>query len=176
MSAPIQKICFIGGSPRSSGDVQTGEVQFVRGGGRAVSIFSGALFSGTVITTPPGSVPVNNAGDILLYSGGGRLNNLLQHVQMASGLAVTFYDAAVAVSGGPIPASGHKLIGIIPPTYPGGAAFSGILPVMYTGTPVNVDMPFQSGLCAHMASGSPGFTASFTPESNILNNGSVVGA
>lgn len=149
MSIPVKNPTFLAGTPRSSGDVQTGELQHVRGGGRAVTFMSG--------------LPL---GDSMIFSGAGRLNSILQHTQMASGLAVVLYDGALATSGGPFGLSGHKVIGIVPPTWAGGVQGSGSTTV-FTGQPVNVDMPFQSGLLVNLRSGQPGFTVSFTPEVDL---------
>jgi len=154
---------YIAGTPRSSGDVQTGEIQFIRGGGRAGTVYSGAAAVAAVCGGP--YAPAVAGGEVQFWSGAGRLNALLQHIALTSGLGVTFYDAAVITSGGPFAASGHKIIGIIPPTWPGGS-YSGTGLNIWNGAVVNVDMPFQSGLCAHTASGCPGFTVSWTPEVN----------
>ena len=150
MSQPIKKPCFIDGTPRSSGDVQTGEIQHVRGGGRAFTNFSG---------TAAGN-------DVLIYSGAGRLNSILQHTQMQSGQTVYFYDSAIATSGGPFAASGHKIVGILPATWSQGAPGSGAIN-QQTGQPLNVDFPFQSGLVAATRSGTPGFSVSYTVENSI---------
>lgn len=164
MSVPINKPCFITGTPRSSGDVFDGGILFVRGGGRAASQSSGHQ---------PGN-PGSGGGELLICSGAGRLLNILQHAQLASGLPVFFYDAAVATSGGPFYTSGHKIIGLVPPTWPGGAlgvASSGTF-VPFNGAVLTVDMPFQSGLCVNLRSGQPGWTISYTVEvdANFPNN------
>ncbi len=147
MSTPVSRPCYIGGTIQSSGDVSTAEVRFTYGGGRAYTQWSGSAAD----------------NDLLIFSGAGRLNSLLQITQLVSGQAVVFYDSAIATSGGPFAASGHKIVGIIPSTFPGGA-WSGNLIVPWTGTPVVVAMPFQSGLCVATRSGTPGFTASYTTE------------
>src|ERR1700738_1449942 len=131
------------GAVLSSGSVNTGEISFIRGGGQAACIFSGAASGAAAGGVGQGMVP--GGADLLFVSGAGRLNSVLQHTQMLSGLPIIFYDSAVPTSGGPFPLSGHKILGVIPPTWAGGVAGSGS-PVGFTGTPLTVDMPFQSGL------------------------------
>lgn len=98
--------------------------------------------------------------DQLIYSGQGRLDSVLPHVQ-TSGVQVVFYDAAVATSGGPFAASGHNILGVLPANTwaggPGGGVF-GAGPV-----PATFNTPFFSGLCVATKSGQPGFTATYTP-------------
>jgi len=102
-------------------------------------------------------------GDVLILSGAGRLNRVLPHVQMQSGLAVYFYDSGTATSGGPFPLSGHPVVGVIPPTWTP-AMQSGAFIVPLTGEALDIDLPFSSGLCVAMKSGQPGFTVGYTPE------------
>lgn len=161
MAAPIRDPGFMAGTPRSSGDVQTGEVMVTRGGGRVVS--ASGMFSG------------NPDGIVSLYSGqAGRLNSVYLHqtpgnIWSQSGIAVTFFDAGnVPLSGGPFPISGHKLIAVL------NAATGNSGQITTTGK-FEVDMPFQSGLWARAASGAPGFSVSITPECNILDGGGVTG-
>lgn len=165
MSIPVSKPCFIAGTPRSSGDVQTGEVTWTRGGGRTACVWSGSLLTNAALTGAPGAV--QSGGHILLFSGAGRLNTILPHALLTSGQAVTFYDAgSVALSG--ISVSGQRFIGIIPQTMRAPlVALSGnqALTVAWQDR-IEVDMPFSSGLCVAAASGAPGFTCSFTPEVN----------
>lgn len=149
MSIPVVNPHIIAGSPRSSGDIQTGEIPWTRGGGRVVSV------SGTFSGNPDGSVG--------LASGiAGRLANVVLHNTPGnpwsqSGIVVQFYDAALPVSGAPLQASGHKLLAVLN----GPVGHSGQL--SQTGK-FEIDMPFQSGLFARAASGAPGFTVSITPE------------
>lgn len=108
-------------------------------------------------------------GDYLLQSGYGRLDYLLQHQNLQSGQGVIFYDGSPATSGGPFALSGHKIVGLIPPTWsvPAGVTVaSGQTNFVraFDGAPIQVSMPFQSGLCVAIKSGQPGFTASWTPE------------
>jgi hypothetical protein len=155
MSIPIKSPHFFAGTPRSSGDVFTGEVAMTRGGGQIVC--RSGMYSG------------NPDGGIILVSGtGGRLCSVVLHgspgnIWAQSGIPVAFYDSApVFISGGPIPASGHRLIGLVN------------TPVGHSGQIAGMgqsalDMPFSSGLIARAASGAPGFTISFIPEVNPTN-------
>ena len=169
MSTPVRDPNFIGGTPRSSGDVQTGELPYTFGGGRCASIYSGnAVLSGALVAAYGAA---GTGYDVVLYSGPGRLKTIQPHVQI-SGVAIAFYDAAAVASGGPFAASGVKILGTIPANtwaLPGGVFATG--PAVY-----QFDMPFQSGLAVALKSGQPGFTVSWTPECSILDNGSIVGA
>lgn len=171
MSQPFVKPgpLFLSQSPRSSGDVFTGELLQVRGGGRAAAIWSGAL-NPNLTACPSGAVA--SGAHVCLYAGAGRLNSLMLHTQMVSGAPAFFYDAgAITLSGTSV--SGQKIIGVIPTTFaagnPAGALVSGASIAMNTaapwnGQPLNVDMPFNSGLCVSCPSGTPGFTVSYTCE------------
>lgn len=164
MSVPRTKPTFIAGTPRSSGDVQTGEIPITRGGGRTASFPSGLV-----------------TADTMIYSGGGRLASVLITNQGAtSGSQLIFYDAAVSTSGGPYTTSGHKVVGVTPNGFQGLPA-SGFNPLVLAGSVLVFDMPFQSGLAVGglggvVRSGSPGFTVSYTPESNADQGGPSVGA
>lgn len=164
MSVPRTKPTFIAGTPRSSGDVQTGQFQTTPGGGRAFSLLSGLILS-----------------DTMIYSGAGRLDQIvIINSAPTSGSQLLFYDAAAVSSGGPYAASGHKVIGTIPtPFLP--SPTSGINPFAQAGAVINVGMPFQSGLAvggpgAGVRSGSCGFSLSFTPEANQDQGGPFLGA
>lgn len=149
MSTPKTKPCFVAGTPRNSGDVQTGEIATTQGGGRVYTSFSGLV-----------------GGDALIYTGAGRLNQILVTANLTSGKTVVFYDSAVATSGGPFSASGHKVVGVIGPVWHPGA--SGVInPYSQPGGALGAGLPFQSGLCAGcIASGTPSFSVSYTPEVN----------
>ena len=155
MSTPINKPAFAAGVNTSSGSVQTGQLTFVLGGGRSFSQFSGALLSNSVLS---------GGGEILIYSGPGRLDSCVMHTQMISGQSAVIYDAAVATSGGPFPLSGHKILFVTPPTWAGGVASTSGSALTYNPAPAPISMPFQSGLCCNIRSGVPGFTLSYTPE------------
>lgn len=168
MSTPFRTPTFLAGTPRSSGDVQTGEVIWTQGGGRAASIYSGAVAPN--LTAAPGSVATGP--DVLFYSGGGRLKDVLLHTTQLSnsGVPIFFYDAGVTSSGGPFNSSGHKVIAVV--NAPTGAGVSGSLT---SAGMVSFDIPFQSGLCAATKSGQVGFTVTWIPESTGLDRGGVVG-
>ncbi len=146
----------------ASGGPNTGEVKYIRAGD-----FCGAIWSGAVVPvltgTPTGAVTSGN--HVLFVAGAGRLNTILPHVQMASGLPVYFYDAsALALSG--VSVSGQRIIGVLPGTWLGGTYSGTGLNVgsPFNGEPIRPEMPFASGLCAAVPSGCPGFTASWTVE------------
>lgn len=167
MSIPVTKPCQIQYSPRSSGDIQTGEIQHVRGGGRLASIYSGIL-AGASLASAPGAVALGPG--VYFYSGAGRLNTVTTMVGLTSGVGINFFDSATVASG-MVNASGHKFLWRLPAIgeFPGNTTNSGAL------TPVavyNVDAPFQSGLAVGAWSGCPGFSVSWTPEvnSNWPNN------
>jgi hypothetical protein len=98
--------------------------------------------------------------DILIASGAGRLDAaffLDSALVSLSGQPVTFYDGA-PVSGGPLAASSHKVLGVLAPqadTGTSGAALRG-------GKIVNFGFVFSSGLVHSTRSGQPGFSVSFT--------------
>lgn len=170
MSIPSRSPLRMAGAALYSGGVNTGEMMTARGGVVAGSLFSGALFSGT--TQPAasvGAVQLSNAGEMLLFSGPGRLNSIVLHasVFVLSGPGTVFYDNGTLTSGGPFAASGHKILANTnaPAAYALlGAAASGYLSP--AGAVIAVDMPFASGLALNTKSGAPGFTVSWTPEVN----------
>lgn len=168
LNPPVVNPCFLSYNPRCSGDLKTGEIQHVRGGGRCASLYSGALFSGT--TQPAAGtnlVQLSNAGEMLFWSGAGRLNSVTVLAMMQSGQAVVFYDSAVLTSGGPFAASGHKILGRIPQTLEPASSFlgaSGTFTSFLTSQPFYFDCPFTSGLCMNTRSGAPGITIQWTPE------------
>ncbi len=159
MSVPRSKPAFIAGTPRSSGDVQTGEVAYTRGGGRVFTAYSGL------------------AGDTVIYSGAGRLASILVIGSApSSGGQVALCDTAAITSGFPV--AGQKVIGLIPTPLMVPVTQSGTSnPFSQAGSLVQVDMPFQSGLAAiGYRSGGPGFSVSFTPEANLDQGGPFTGA
>ncbi len=166
MSTPVRKPAALAGTPRSSGDVQTGEFLLTRGGGRAATVNSGGL-----AFNAPGAAKIGD--QMIFYSGGGRLNTILPLLAQ-SGSAVTFYDAGTVLASGAVPASGYRVLY----TIPGNTAL--MFPGLINGgpLPIAVDVPFSSGLCATgiIASGMCPFTITYTPESNILDGGAVIGA
>lgn len=144
MSQPTAKPCFIAGTPVSSGNVQTGEINTTTGGARSKSYLSGI------------------GVDTLIVSGAGRLNNVVVLTQITSGHMVSFFDESVATSGAIV--AGANCIYQIPP--PWNVAGSGLVnPAGLAGSVTNVGMPFSSGLVvAPVGSGTCGFAFSWTPE------------
>lgn len=165
MSSPVKKPCFVAGTVRSSGDVQTGEVSVTRGGQRTACVWSGNILTTAALTAAPGAI--QSGGNVLFYSGAGRLNTVMPHAYLTSGQPVFFYDAGTPTVSG-VSVSGCKLIGIIPAPYQGPlAAASGNLQTTFAWPQkIEMDMPFFSGLCASAPSGAPGFTLSYTAEVN----------
>jgi len=135
------------------------------GGFRHASFYSGAVVP-NLTSCPAGAFAVGS--DVMLQSGPGRLDIVLANSAVQSGLGVTFYDAAAPVSGGPIPASGHRICGVIPPVNNSVAAFVGSgypdPAALQPGIPIQVSLIFTSGLCVNLRSGQPGFTANWTSE------------
>lgn len=158
MSAPINKPCWISQTPRASGDVGTGQLLVTTGGGRTACVWSGSLLTNAALTGAPGAV--QSGGHVLLYSGAGRLDSVVPHqnVLTMSGVAITFYDAgAITISG--VSYSGQRVLAVV--GAPGGV--SGQL-FLNGPSPFPIGMPFSSGLCVAAASGTTGFTVSYTPE------------
>lgn len=139
------------------------------GGFNTATQYSGAVAPSTTL----GGALITGS-DVMLASGGGRLDQATIFPPFSSGLQlhVIFYDAAAPVSGGPIAASGHRVLGYLPDVV---SLVSGQAPVsgnvgatslfdVLTGVPRQFATPFQSGLCYNSRSGQPGFTVSWTPE------------
>lgn len=151
MSVTSRSPMRMAGACVNSGNINTGELSMTTGGARTVSV-SGA-FSG------------NPDGSVGLASGqAGRVNNIVLHqspgnIWTQSGIAVQLYDAALPVSGAPLVASGHKLLAVLN----GPVGHSG--QILQTGL-FELGVPFTSGLFARAASGAPGFTVTWTPETN----------
>ena len=114
-----------------------------------------AMWSGTI------------GGDVAITSGRGRVNLVVTHQSMLSGVQVTLYDSAIAVSGGPRATSGHIPLGGV-----GGLATgaSGIYNVT-GGAVTSLQTRFNSGLCLSSASGQPGVTVFYTYESSTQGQG-----
>lgn len=134
------------------------------------NIISGTPNTGQILTSPGGASQsfTNFSGavgpDILITAGQGRLDSaffLDSAIVALSGQPVTFYDSAVAVSGGPIAASGHKVVGVLAPGYElGGTGVSGA--ALRGGTVRSFGMPFTSGLVYTTRSGAAGFSVGYT--------------
>lgn len=136
-----------------SGAPNTGQVQYTQGGSRTYSSYSGTA-----------------GGDALIQSGAVRLDWVALWPPAtaavgpaASGLPFTFYDAAVAVSGGPLSTSGHKAVKISPvcDNLANSIIFNSGLGLM--GRVVPMGVVFTSGLCFSSMSGQAGFTISYSP-------------
>jgi hypothetical protein len=131
----------------------------IRGGWQTATLWSGGV-SGLGALQGCISGTINVGGDVLIASGPGRLNKFFPHLNVASGLALIFYDSAVPASGGPFAASGHKIVWVSPPLAASASGAQQQLP----SWPADIDIPFQSGLVVHTTSGHPGFSVAWTPE------------
>ena len=177
MSVPFRSPTIIAGTPYSSGDIQTGEIAWTRGGGRGASVHSGAI----AMTVLGVAGAFGSGGSVLLWSGAGRLNSFTAlwpaGVALAgngaagilSGMPIVAYDSAItARSGvftdGTIAESGRATLY----TWYAPQVLSGVNVNSPGYVPVAVDKPFNSGLCVMALSGSPAFTVTFTPERNSI--------
>lgn len=162
MSVSTNSPLRVGGAVINSGFPNTGEVPVTNGGMQNACVWSGAL-APSLAGAPAGSV--TSGGHIQLWSGAGRLNKIIPHSIMTSGQPVWFYDAGTITASG-ISVSGQKIIGFVPPRSRGGLALaSGAIDTVVSWQDViDLQMPFTSGLCVAAASGAPGFSISFTPE------------
>lgn len=149
------------GAQPNSGSPNTGEFLQVRGGAQKAVIWSGSLL---VNSAAFGGVPggVSSGGHILIWSGAGRLNSVLPHTTMVSGIPVFFYDAVGPTISG-VSVSGQNLLGVLPTPYQP-YLVSGATPPWQWNYPL--DAVFLSGLCAAIPSGTPGFTVTFTPDTS----------
>jgi hypothetical protein len=144
---PTKNPTVLIGSTVESGVPNTGQSPWTQGGTRVHTVFSGTA-----------------GGDANIWVGGGRLDAAIFHdsaLQALSGQPVVFYDSAVAVSGGPLATSGHKVVGVLAPagelasTAISGAALRG-------GIVRQLGFTFSSGLCHTGRSGGAGWSASYT--------------
>lgn len=144
--AITEKPTIIAGTPLFSGTPNTGQLLYSQGGQKTTSFFSGVV-----------------GPDKLLWTGAGRLDAAFFHdsaLIALSGQPVVFYDAAAAVSGGPL--SGHTVVGVLAPSDE--MAATGISGAALRGGQVRTfGFPFVNGLVASTRSGQPGFSATFTP-------------
>lgn len=164
MSISTRKPLRMAGATINSGFPNTGEVPVTQGGMYTAQTFSGNLLAHNGSGFSPGYIG-SSGGHIQLWSGAGRLHKIIPHSILTSGQPVTFYDAGtITVSG--ISVSGTRIIGRIPARSRATLALaSGEVDTAVSWQDViSVDMPFTSGLCAAAASGAPGFSVSFTPE------------
>ena len=164
MSLTNKRPLRVAGANLNSGWPATGEQAWTRGGMRNGFIGSGAIVMnlGGLPTGATGS-----GGHVMVWSGAGRLHTVIPHQFMTSGQPIWFYDSASHTVSG-VSVSGQRLIGYVPLTMPAAlAALSGNIALNLSWNQViTLDMPFTSGLCIGAASGAPGCSFSFTPETN----------
>lgn len=160
MSVPSKApLRLLGAIPPNSGFPNTGESQWTQGGMVVATVFSGGLLSPGSGFLPSGAV--KTADQLLLVAGAGRIN-LVQPLAAISGTQLTFYDSSVAARSGVAGAeSGYRVIGVVP-----GNTFNAPFGTLVGPYPLQMGMPFTSGLCVNCVSGTPGFSVSFTPETN----------
>lgn len=157
-----------------SGTPNTGEVPWTRGGQATATIYSGAIAAGVAAA---GTGAFASGGSVLVASGVGRLNTFTAifpaGVALAgngeqgilSGAPIIVYDSAITARSGvytdsTIAESGRKILYTwYPPRL-----LSGATPVGGGFNPVQLDIPFFSGLAVMALSGAPGYTLSYTPE------------
>jgi hypothetical protein len=165
MSITSRSPLRVAGANINSGNVFTGEQLITLGGGQRACFFSGMASGIAAISVSPyaGQIVVSGA-DVLIVSGGGRLKTILptSTYTALSGVAIYFYDAGVVISGGPFPLSGHAIVGVVPGAF-------GVSGQIVGQTPIQFDIPFNSGLCMASKSGQVGVTVTFLPET-IPNN------
>ncbi len=161
MSVSTRNPLRVLGGAATSGNANTGELQVTRGGVQLSTIYSG-IIAAPGLTAAPGAVAAGS--DVLLCSGGGRLNSIIPHLVSASGQRLLFYDAVAATSGGPLYTSGHRVIGVLPAATDQNLVNSGVYATPIG--PITLDTPFLSGLCVATRSGCVGFSVAFTPEAN----------
>ena len=141
----------------NSGNLDTGEVAWTRGGQKVATIQSGADAIAPRLFASPGAI--GSGTSAILWSGtGGRLNTIIA-LQAISGVAqALFYDSAGALASGPLMSGNvsRVVIGVLPANTFGGVGLGGPIPIA-------VDAPFYSGLCVAALSGCAGFTAIWTP-------------
>lgn len=177
MSTPFRKPTIIAGTPGLSGDIQTGEVPWTRGGARTVCVYSGAIAMGVAAA---GSGSLSSGGSVLFVTGAGRINTFTAlwpaGVAVAgngegaciSGQPIVVYDSAITarsgvLTDGTIGESGRRILFTwCPPKQLASGVTNEAFAARYL--PIPVDIPFQSGLCAMALSGAPGFSITYTPE------------
>lgn len=142
MSVTSRKPLRMAGANVNSGSVNTGEQNMTDGGGQLVCL------SGMLSGNPDG-------GLVIISGTAGRLNSVSLHTYV-SGVAITFFDAtATFTSGGPFLLSGHKIIYSAP---------ANTLGLQYAV--IKPGVPFTSGLQVRAASGAPGFSIGWSPQTD----------
>lgn len=164
MSVTTRNPLTMVGTVMNSGFPNTREIRYTDGGELTACVWSGGLAPSTAGCT---SGAVSSGNNVLIYAGAGRLHKILPHSIMTSGLGATFYDAAAPSASG-VSVSGQKFIAFIPPRSRGQLALGSgsVDTVVSWQDQIVVNMPFSSGLAVSCVSGAPGFTVSFTPETN----------
>lgn len=182
MSVTTRSPLRMAGAVVNSGFANTGEVPWTRGGQLTATVYSGAIAMGVTAAHGPNGNALSSGGSILIVSGAGRLNSFVAlypaGVALAgnganaiiSGQPIVAYDSVITARSGvftdaTISESGRKILfSWSPPSL----VASGALVLTNRGVydPVPLDIPFFSGLCVMALSGSPGFTISYTPETN----------
>ena len=161
MSLASRKPVRMAGAVLNSGNLDTGEVLWNRGGMRTASVYSGSddyTLSGQLMHVPGGVG--SGAGGFIIYSGGGRLNTYIPHAAVSGLVPPVFYDSVGALASGPfLGGNPRRILYQAPANTIELTHFLGAGPV-----PVVLDVPFQSGLCVFYRSGAIGFTVTFTPE------------
>ncbi len=145
---PAARPLILAGTNVESGTPNTGQIMQTLGGSRTFSAYSGLSLA-----------------DQSVWVGAGRLDSAAyagpSANTAASGIAIVFYDAAIALpfpslSGGNPGVSGAKLLGVLLPT------------ITNSGAKLRSDrqefgVAFTSGLCVQATSGAPPYVVSFTP-------------
>lgn len=142
---PTAKPMVVAGTNVESGTPNTAQVLMTMGGQKTVTKLSGVV-----------------GPDVLVHVGPGRLDAAFFHdsaIIALSGQPVVFYDASVAVSGGPLT---NNVVGVLAPSDE--FAATGISGAALRGGQVrNFGFTYLSGLCYSTRSGQAGFSASYTP-------------
>lgn len=139
---------IIAGTNISGVGINTGQINYTLGGQRTFTKYSGTA-----------------GGDAAIWVGPGRLDGAMLFdgsLLALSGTPLIFYDSAVAVSGGPLAASGHKVVGVLGPSSLGKVTMASG-DVLQAGLTVSIMAPFNSGLCFSSRSGHLGMSCHFTP-------------
>lgn len=139
-----------------SGWPATNEFAWTRGGMQSATFYSGNIVSGGQLVSYVAFGSVAAGSDLLVFSGAGRLNTIYP-LYAQSGTISILYDSHAVASGGPFATSGHRYLGAVPANTHDGLANAG-------PKPIQVDVPFFSGLCINFRSGVAPFMITYTPE------------
>lgn len=151
---PTQNTTYIAGTSTYSGQPNTTQVRYTQGG----QVNAAGVYSGT--------------GAVQIALGQGRLDTAqmlaagLAAPAAASGQPVIFFDSHAA--GSYSSTSGHRILAVLDAKStaqlgfgPTGYYNSGA--VMIGSLPVQLGVPYNSGLCVQALSGAPGYACSYTP-------------